>query len=110
MTIARDPVFLADMVEAADAAVEFTANVTMEQFLHERMRSYAVVRSLEVLGEAAKRVSPEFKASHPEIAWKQIAGLRDKLIHDYGNVDLVRVWNIVESDLARLVPALRKLA
>ncbi len=110
MTLDRDPVYLADMREAAQAALEFTDAIGREAFLADKMRIYAVVRSLEVLGEAAKRVSEAAKAAEPQIPWKRVAGLRDKLIHDYGNVDAVRVWNIVEGELPALVAALQRLA
>jgi len=59
----------------------------------------AVIRELEIIGEAAKNVSVETKSKHPDIPWKQMSGLRDKLIHDYFGVDLDAVWETVKRDL-----------
>lgn len=62
----------------------------------------AVIRNFEIIGEATKRLSLELKNAYPDVAWKQIAGLRDILVHDYLKVNLNRVWGIIEQDLPRL--------
>jgi uncharacterized protein with HEPN domain len=62
----------------------------------------AVIRNFEIIGEATKRLSPELKNSYPDVSWKQIAGLRDILIHDYLKVNLNRVWGIIEQNLPPL--------
>ena len=109
MTSERDDVFIDDMLQAAQAALEFRRRTTQGAFLEDKMQSYAIARSLEILGEAAKRVSTQTKERHPEIPWKRVAGLRDRLIHDYGNVDLHRVWAIVEDDLPPLARQLTEI-
>jgi uncharacterized protein with HEPN domain len=63
----------------------------------------AILRPLTIIGEAAKRVSAEFRASHPEVPWRQIAGFRDVVVHDYARVDLQEVWRIPQEDLPALV-------
>ena len=68
-----------------------------------------MVRNLEIIGEAAKRVSPSLKAAHPDIAWKPIAGMRDKLIHDYFWVNVQLVWDAVERDLPALYEKVKDL-
>jgi uncharacterized protein with HEPN domain len=73
-----------------------------EKFLETPMIQDAVIRNFEIIGEATKRLSPELKDSYPNVAWKQIAGLRDILIHDYLKVNLNRVWGIIEQDLSDL--------
>jgi uncharacterized protein with HEPN domain len=73
-----------------------------EKFLETPMIQDAVIRNFEIIGEATKRLSPELKNAYPDIAWKQIAGLRDILIHDYLKVNLNRVWGIIEEDLSGL--------
>ncbi|EDX77630.1 conserved hypothetical protein [Coleofasciculus chthonoplastes PCC 7420] len=71
-------------------------------FFQNRMMQDAVIRNLEIIGEATKRLSPEIRNQYPDIPWRQIAGLRDVLIHDYLRVDLEEVWRIVEINLPDL--------
>ena len=104
--MSRDPSYLSDIVEAARLAIGFVEGVSEDQFLNDPMRQAAVVRQLEVIGEAAKRLSEEFRTAHAEIPWRRIAGMRDILIHAYDHVDLVEVWNVVQRDLPSLVAAL----
>ncbi len=75
--------YVADMLESAQKALEFVAGMTYEEFVADEKTQYAVVRALEVLGEAAKKVPPEWREVYAEIPWRAIAGMRDKLIHDY---------------------------
>jgi uncharacterized protein with HEPN domain len=86
------------------------------RFLEDELICDAVLRNFEVIGEAAKRLDDSYRASHPEIPWRAIAGLRDVLIHQYEGVDLEKVWAIVEKDLpglkqsiAGLLPPLEQL-
>ena len=67
----------------------------------------AVLRSLEVMGEAVKQLSTELRTQHPDVPWREIAGMRDKLIHDYIGVNLSRVWRTVKEDLPRLSEEVR---
>ena len=78
-------------------------------FLADRMRQDAVIRKLEIVGEAVKRISETTKARRPDIRWKQIAGMRDRLTHDYFGVDLGLVWRVVERDLQMLDAAVDAL-
>lgn len=73
-----------------------------EKFLETPMIQDAVIRNFEIIGEATKRLSPELKSAYPDVAWKQIAGLRDILIHDYLKVSLNRVWGIIEQNVPQL--------
>ena len=73
-----------------------------EKFLETPMIQDAVIRNFEIIGEATKHLSPELKSTYPDVAWKQIAGLRDILIHDYLKVNLNRVWGIIEQSLPQL--------
>jgi uncharacterized protein with HEPN domain len=79
------------------------------ELLFDRKTQDAVVRNLEIIGEASKRVSVTLKEAHPDIAWKPIAGIRDKLIHDYFRVNLQLVWDAVERDLPILKQKIDRL-
>jgi uncharacterized protein with HEPN domain len=78
-------------------------------FLRDRKTQDAVVRNLEIIGEAAKRVSEKTRSLSTSVQWKRIAGLRDVLIHQYEGVDLEKVWSVVEKELPILKESIRKL-
>ena len=88
---------------------EFVEDLSFEEFIEDKKTINAVIRSLEVLGEAAKKIPPSLKSRHANIPWKKMAGLRDKLIHEYFGVDLEIVWNVIQKDLPRLKPKMMKL-
>ncbi len=96
-----DRVFLLHIQEAINDVCDFTRE-GREAFMLDKKTQAAVVRSLEIIGEATKRFSPALKLSHPDVQWRAIAGMRDRLIHDYFGVDLTIVWQVVVSDLADL--------
>jgi len=85
---------------------EYLGGVTQEVFFTRKLLQDGVVRQLEIIGEAAKRLSPEIKSRAPHIPWKRVTGMRDKLIHDYMGVDLKAVWDTTQKNL----PSLRKAA
>ena len=85
------------------------ASVDRATFIGDRMRQNAVLRKLEIIGEAVKKRSDGTRSRAPEIPWKQIAGMRDRLTHDYFGVDLVLVWTTVEQELLRLKAAVDTL-
>ena len=96
-------VFLEDILEACGKIDRYTSGLTIEQFRGDEKTVDAVVRNLEVIGEAAKRISPATREKMSSIEWPRIAGLRDVLIHGYFGIDLDIVWDIVETK----VPPLR---
>lgn len=75
--------------------LSYTENISEDEFLSKSIVHDAVIRNFEIIGEATKQLSKEFKSRYPDIEWKKIAGLRDKLIHDYIGVDLWAVWAVV---------------
>ena len=83
-----------------------TRSISQEEFVHDEILSRAAIRSLEIIGEACKKLPPDFKSAYPQIKWKEIAGTRDKLIHDYFGVDYDIVWDIIENELPDLLPAI----
>jgi uncharacterized protein with HEPN domain len=99
--IERDRLFLTHILEAVDAVTEFTAE-GQDHFLADRRTQSAVIRQIEVIGEAVKRLSAELTASAPDVPWRLIAGTRDRLIHGYFQIDLLAVWTMVTDDLPPL--------
>lgn len=107
--MSRDPQYLLDIVEAAKLAVRYVAGKTQEEFLHETLCQDAVIRRLEIIGEAARRLSPEARTSLPELTWNAMIGMRNLLIHEYDDVDLSIVWDTVRIDLPALINAIEPL-
>jgi len=85
--------FLQDILAMMDKIESFTAGKTLEEFLEDDMTHFAVIRAMEVMGEAAKNVPSEMKERYQEVPWRKMAGLRDKVIHGYFGVDLFIIWN-----------------
>ena len=106
----RDDAHLLDILKAARLAIEFKGPAEKAEFLGDVKTQSAVLHQLLVIGEAVKRISPEFRAAHPEVPWRLIAGTRDKLIHFYEGVDLEEVWKMVTSDLPDLISRIEPLA
>jgi uncharacterized protein with HEPN domain len=105
----RDEAFLLDMLLAAGDAREFAKDLDRVSFMASDLHQSAIIRKLEVIGEAAGKVSMAFQAQHPEIAWAAIVGLRNRLIHGYRTVRVDIVWDIVQRELPTLVELLQPL-
>jgi uncharacterized protein with HEPN domain len=95
-------VYLADIVEAIGRIRRYTGGYTLAQLARDRRTLDAVVRNLEVIGEAAKNVPVEVRRKHPEVEWRRMAGLRDILIHQYFGIDVAIVWDVVRNKLPEL--------
>ncbi len=91
----RDDAYLLDILLAARRAREFSANLTPEEFKKSELHQQAIVRTLEIIGEAAGKISDEVRQSHPEIPWLRLIRTRNHLIHQYFRIDLDKVWDIV---------------
>jgi uncharacterized protein with HEPN domain len=103
MSKARDLTdYLNDIMTAIAEVEEFTRGMSYEMFAADKRTVNAVVRSLEVLGEATKHIPASFRKKHPDIPWSKMAGLRDVLIHNYMGVDLKSVWNVTQDRLKEL--------
>lgn len=104
-----DIVRLQHMLDAAQKALQFTQGHFRQDLDDDELLALAVVRLVEILGEAAKNVSPETRAQAPNIPWRQIAGTRDRLSHAYFDIDLDIIWDIVTNDLPAIVPEMQNL-
>jgi len=103
-----DRPYLEHIDEAIRRIISYSAG-EWDEFSRNSMAQDAIIRNLEIVGEAVKHLSAATKARRPEIPWQQVAGLRDVLIHDYMGVSLRRVWNVVRKDLPELHKAIQSL-
>ena len=90
----RDAAYLWDMLDAARMIEGFTTDVRFDQYMGDRKLQLAVERALEIIGEAARRVSENFKSAHPEIPWHKIIAQRNVLAHEYGEIKQDRIWRV----------------
>lgn len=97
----RDRLYLNSILDSINRIERYT-NVDRDQFMNTPMMQDAVIRNLEIIGEAVKNLSSELRAKNPQVPWRDIAGLRDVLIHDYLNVDLNEIWALLDQDLPEL--------
>ena len=104
----KDRLYLESISDCLERIAEYTEHGEAT-FLASRLIQDGVIRNLEVIGEATKNLSEDLRAANPSIPWRQIAGMRDVLIHDYLKVNLSRVWRTVESDLPPLDAAVQRL-
>jgi uncharacterized protein with HEPN domain len=105
----RDEAYLLDMLLAARQAIRFLEHLTQAQFETSDLHQTAVIRDLEIIGEAARLVSAEFRGAHPDIPWSQMIGMRNRLMHEYFRINLAAVWDTVQSDLPGLIAQLEPL-
>ena len=93
---------LEDILNASEKIISYTSEMSFNDFINDDKTIDAVVRNFEIIGEAANRVSEDFKSSHPEIEWRRMIGFRNRIIHEYFGIDYEMVWKIKENNLAEL--------
>ena len=101
--------FIQDIVSAFEECLSFTMGMVYEEFKADTKTYKAIIRHLEVAGEAAKKIPDEVKQRNPDIPWKSMTGMRDKLIHEYFGVDARIVWNTVRENIPGTLPHIRRL-
>ena len=101
--------FLADMVNEGRRAQDFVSGLELETFKQDVKTRYAVVRCLEIIGEACKKVPEDVRLRRPQVPWRSVAGMRDKLSHDYLGVDWNVVWSTIQNELAAILPEIESL-
>lgn len=99
---------LRHMLEAAREAISFSKNKTKSDLYSNRMLALSIIKSIEIIGEAASTVTKDFRDKHNEIPWASIVAMRNRLIHVYFDIDLDRVWDTITDDLPPLIAALEK--
>lgn len=104
-----DLVRVRHMLDAAREALEFGSGKSPEDLRQDRLLTLALLKCIEIIGEAASKVSPELRAEHPGIPWTDIVGMRHRLVHVYFDVDLSRVCDTLTDDLPPLIPALERI-
>ncbi|MXZ13827.1 MAG: DUF86 domain-containing protein [Candidatus Dadabacteria bacterium] len=106
----RDEVaYLLDMLHAAQDVEEFASDLTFHQFEESRLHQNAILKSIEVIGEATTHITEETRLAHAEIPWQKIVGMRNHLVHGYFQIDLEQVWNTVQQDIPSLIHILKLL-
>jgi uncharacterized protein with HEPN domain len=99
--------YLNDILNNSVKILEFVRNVNYLDFIKNDMMTYAVVRALEIIGEAVKHVPPSIKKKYPQIKWKEIAGMRDILTHEYFGINYKIIWSVIEEKLPGLISEMK---
>jgi uncharacterized protein with HEPN domain len=105
----RDAVYLWDMVDAARTAQAIAKETIYDQFLTDRIKRLAMERAIQIIGEAAHRVSDSFKQAHPEIPWASIVAQRNMIVHQYARIDYERIWQVATDHASQLISQIEPL-
>ena len=105
----RDPFYLLDIYHYGQDVVEFVQGMDEASFVTDHKTQKAVLYCIAIMGEATKKLSSELRAQNPQIPWKDIAGMRDKCVHDYRQIDIPLVWQITQTSIPALLQALEPL-
>ena len=109
MTTNRDLESLLDIDYYGRNIISFVSGMTQAEFTEDQKTIAAVMYAIAVMGEATKRLSDEFREQHPHLPWRELAGLRDRLVHDYKNIDLDILWDVVSVEVPALLVSLEPL-
>ncbi|MCD4686602.1 MAG: DUF86 domain-containing protein [Anaerolineae bacterium] len=105
----RNTVYLLDMLNAAHRALDHVSGFDQAAFEQDALRQDAVFHCLVIIGEATRRISEDFRTAHPEITWHGMQGLRNRLVHEYDEVNLAIVWNVLQTHLPALIELITPL-
>ena len=104
-----DLIFIEHIIDSINAIQDFSKNISKEELRYNRLNQSAIVREIEIIGEAVKNISKETKDKYQEVEWRGIAGTRDKMIHHYFGVDIKIVWDIIKKDIPILEKQMKKI-
>jgi len=107
--MSRDDTYLVDILESAKIALDYVFNKSWDEFSEDVQCQDAVVRRIEIIGEAARRVSQETRDEYPQIPWREMTSMRNLVIHEYDVVDINQVWDTVQNKLPSLIEELSKI-
>ncbi len=105
----RDKAYLFDIIDSAKLAVQYLSNISYEDFSLNTSIQDAVIRRIEIIGEASNRISKESKSRYNDLPWKEMKGMRNLLIHEYDEIDLKNVWDTVKNNLPSLITAIEEI-
>lgn len=105
----RDETYLLDILIAAKKALKFVEGIDRKEFEESEIIQNAVMRPLEIIGEASARISKNFRKTHSDIPWREMVGLRNRLIHEYFRIDFGAVWDTIHKDLPKLIELIEPL-
>lgn len=104
-----DAVYLHHVLDALRQIEDYMDGISLDVFLSDRMRQDAVVRQREIIGEACRQLSDALRARHPDVPWRAIIGMRNRIAHDYLNIDLHVIWDVVQVDLPSLKTSIERI-
>lgn len=107
--MSRDQEALIDIIEAIKLILQYAETVDFDALAANTEKQDAILRGIMIIGEATKRLSKDFRAQHPTIPWKEIAGMRDVITHNYDEVDLDEVWTVINENLPQLLAYIESL-
>ena len=107
--MSRDQESILDIIESIKLILHYVEGVNQESLAANYEKQDAILRRITIIGEATKRLSPEFRQKHSDIPWKKIAGMRDVITHDYDEIDLAEIWTVITENIPELLKYLENL-
>lgn len=101
--------YFEDILQYANLALSFIKNISYEEFMIDTKTVFATVRALEVVGESSIRISDEIKEKYPQLPWIEMRGLRNRVIHNYDDIDYTIIWNVLKNEIPKLIIQIEKI-